>query len=75
VRLGWRWGSVRVPGGLGLVCGQAVHDEVRNAACGRWVEIREHYDDVAGLRKDLQVAVHAGSAAAVAEVAQGGTWV
>src|SRR5271157_2739839 len=55
-----------------LVGTQAVHDEIRDSAGSRRIEIREHNDDVAALRKDLEVAVHAGGAADVAEVPHGG---
>ena len=54
---------------IGSVGREAVHDEVRNAAGRGRIEIRKHHDDVASLRKDLEISIHAGSATAVAEVA------
>src|SRR5580692_3883468 len=74
VHFGWlscvRSGAVDCePRDTALACGQAVHDEVRDASGRGRIEIRKHHDDVASLRKDLQITVHPGRAAAVAEVA------
>src|SRR6266849_4022256 len=53
-----------------LVLGQAIAHEVGDSARRGWIEIRQHRDHVAALRKDLQLAIHSGRPAAMTEVAK-----
>ena len=50
-----------------LFQGQTGGDELRSVIGGRWIDIRQDGDDVARARADLQVPIHAGGAASVAE--------
>src|SRR5215472_8593879 len=46
---------------------EAIEREVRHARGSRWIQVRKHGDCVARLRTDLQIAIHARGAAAVAK--------
>jgi hypothetical protein len=67
--VGMRLASRRGGANALLFVGQAIADELRDALRGGRIHVREHRNRVARLGADIEVAVHAGGATAVAEAA------